>query len=613
METIDYKKIGFMCGLEVHQRLASSSKLFCACLAEADSEQDYGSKVERMQRAVAGEMGAVDYSSEFEEKKERKFTYYTYKSKSCLVDVDEEPPHELNREALVVSVAIAKSMGMRIVDEFQVMRKGVVDGSDPSAFQRTLMVALDGKINVGKEKISIPTMFLEEESSGIIKGTTTMVEYATDRLGIPLVEIDTDPYIPSPKAAKEVALYIGTLLRLTGMVQRGIGSIRQDVNMSIKGGARVEIKGMQELDLIDKFIDNEIARQQALILIAKELSANKAKVGHVKEVTMLFKNSKSKIIANKQSIYALALFGFDKILGREINPNRRLGSEISDYAKMAGVKGIIHSDEDMQKYQISTDEILSLKESLGINAEGSFILIAADSHEIAKRAIELAKWRAEHAILGVPRETRAVFDIVNATTSFLRPLPGGARMYPETDVRPVCLTDKEVAYAEEIAPNIEKEREHLKSVIKSDELSDRLLRSPRLRLFKIIEKNTNADREFIANTLLQKFVELRRMGVNVDEINDRQWIEIFKCYALRSVTKQAVEELIKIAASTGAVNIQDKVRELNLQRISGRALKELVLKAQKGTLKGTIIKEVMQKYRNVVDGEELSEIIKDLP
>ncbi len=610
-QTDHYKKLGFMCGLEVHQRLATKSKLFCSCATDLNLDARETGAIERMQRAVAGEMGAIDYSSEFEEKRERRFTYRTYDSKSCLVDIDEEPPHEMNHEALVVAIAIAKSMGMNVVDEFQIMRKGVVDGSDPSAFQRTVMVALNGHIDVDGQRINVPTMFLEEESSGIISSTSYDVTYGTDRLGIPLVEIDTDPHIPSPKAAKAVALYIGTLLRITGMVQRGIGSIRQDVNMSIKGGARVEIKGLQELELMDKFIDNEIARQQALLSIRDELEANKAKIGRTLEVTSIFKGTKSKILEGKASVYALSLFGFSGIIGREINPMRRLGTEISNYAKMAGVKGIIHSDEDMKKYQITGSEIGALRKSLGIREEDSFILVAADSHDIAKRAIELARWRAEHAMSGVPKETRMASDITNCTTTFLRPLPGGARMYPETDVRPIYMTKEELSKANEIIPDIEKERRYLKSLVKSDDMAERLMVSQRLRLFKLLEKSTNANKDFIVNILMQKFTELRRGGVAVESIADDEWVHIFDCYAKNIVTKQAIEELIKIAASgIKGKEIDAEIDARKLHKISGRALKDLVTQESKNGPEGSVMKVIMQKYRNVVDGDELAKLLK---
>ena len=233
--------------------------------------------------------------------------------------------------------------------------------------------------------------------------------YNTDRLGVPLIEIDTDPYIPNPKTAKDIALYIGTLLRLTGAVQRGIGSIRQDVNMSIRDGARVEIKGVQELSLIDKFLENEIKRQQNLIIIKDRLVKAKATVGKATNVTPIFRDTNVDVIKyhiKDGAVFAFALTGFRGLLGFEINPNRRLGTEISDYAKMAGVHGIIHSDEDLNKYRFSADEISALRKQLKISDNDSFMIVAGKPDDV-KRASELAIWRAEYCIEGSPKGNKS--------------------------------------------------------------------------------------------------------------------------------------------------------------------------------------------------------------
>ena len=429
MDNDYYKNIGFMCGLEIHQRLATEEKLFCSCHTEITDKGHEIAKVERRQRAVAGELGKVDKSAEIEEGKERLFTYKVFRENACLVDIDEEPPHLMNREALTVTLSLAQSMGMKVVDELQPMRKAVVDGSDPSAFQRTVLVALDGKIKVGGHTIAIPSISVEEESSGIAGGDGNNVVYDTSRLGVPLVEIGTDPTVPTPSAAKEVALYIGTLLRITGKVQRGIGSIRQDVNMSIRGGARVEIKGMQELALMDRYIENEIKRQQELIKISVELQKRKAKIGAPVELTKIFKASKANIVGGAECVIGVKLEGFGGIIGIEINPQRRLGTEISDYAKLGGVKGIIHSDEDLKKYNLPEEEINMVRSELDIGAKDGFIIIAGPKQN-AWKSMEHALWRADHAMKGVPRETRGAMPGELCTSKFLRPLPGGSEDVP---------------------------------------------------------------------------------------------------------------------------------------------------------------------------------------
>ncbi|MGC8649201.1 MAG: Glu-tRNA(Gln) amidotransferase subunit GatE, partial [Candidatus Micrarchaeia archaeon] len=505
-----YKKIGFKCGLEIHQRLATSEKLFCSCSALAQSDSIIG-KVARYQRAVAGELGNIDRSAEFEELRNRRFIYNVHDKSTCLVDIDEEPPHEMNIDALKIALEISQAFNMKVIEELQPMRKEVVDGSDPSAFQRTTLVALDGRLEVSTQSIGITSIFIEEESSAIISENENEIIYDPSRLGIPLIEIDTDPDIQTPAAAKEIALAIGNILRVSGKVQRGIGTIRQDVNVSIAGGSRVEMKGFQELDTMDLFIKNEILRQKKLLEIRDELKRRKAKVYKAKDLTALLKNTKVKIIENQLSkngiIIGFKLSGFKGLLGSEVNPNRRLGTEISDYVKMAKINGLIHSDEDLKNYGFSENEILSIKHELEMNDENdSFILIAGPRENVLKASI-LAIERAKQALIGVPLETRGVANTELYTTKFLRPLPSGSRMYPETDAKPVLITKEMLDEAKKNAPNIERMRERLYKELSNKNIANQLLTSQKLQLYLNIKDETKADSDLIANILMQKFVE----------------------------------------------------------------------------------------------------------
>jgi glutamyl-tRNA(Gln) amidotransferase subunit E len=610
-----YKSIGFMCGLEIHQRLATKTKLFCSCPANIEQEAKPMAIIERQQRAVAGELGNIDRSAEFEESKGRTFSYMVGRRSTCLVEIDEEPPHLINPEALELALSFAKAMDMRIVDELQPMRKEVVDGSDPSAFQRTVLIGVDGMIRPGGLEIQMPSIFLEEESCGIVSSAGKAMTYDTSRLGIPLIEIDTFPYIPSPEAAKEIALYIGMMLRISGKVQRGIGSIRQDVNVSIKGGARVEIKGMQDVDLIDRFVENEITRQQKLLEIKTKLVLGHAVVGEPKEITQLFKGTSVKVIIGatkgKGMVYGFGLKGFAGVIGTEVNPQRRLGTEMSDYAKMAGVNGIIHSDEDLAAYGFSEKEISDIRKTLAISEEDAFAIVAGN-RDNAEKAARLAADRAKYALVGVPLETRGVANTDLCTTKFLRPLPGGSRMYPETDVRPIPITDDMTERADKSAPDVGRERSELAKSIGSSGLVEQLIVSPRLPLYKAVAAATNADRNFVANILMQKFTELKRNGFGVDSLSESRVIEIFSLYEKGAITKQAVEELLK-ALSVKNEDPEKIIESKKLGRIGGDALRELVADA-KSTAKDPNNKDelrgaIMSKYRFNVDGAELNSIL----
>ena len=609
-----YQKIGFKCGLEIHQRLLTSEKLFCSCNANKEGDK-LPIKIERTQRAVVGELGEIDKATGFESMKGRRFIYNTYKDTSCLVEIDEEPPHEINKEALEIAYLIAATFNAILPDEIEVMRKEVVDGSDPSAFQRTMLIGYGGFLELNGRKIHIPSIFLEEESSGIESSDSEVVIYNVNRLGIPLIEIDTDPEIKDPDEAKEVAMRIGTLLRLTGKVQRGIGTIRQDVNVSIKDGARIEIKGFQELEVMDEIIDNEIERQQKLIEISKKLKERKAEVGEAIDVTDIFSNTNTKIIKNviekKGVVLAARLSGFKGLVGMEINPDRRLGSEISDYAKISGVRGIIHSDEDLKSYGISEEEISNLYNRLGIKENDAFILIAGEK-EMAEKAISLARYRAEYAIKGVPPETRGI-DSKKNITRFLRPLPGGARMYPETDEKPILVDHKHYEEIKKSVPSIEGIESRLMNEIGNKQIVEELIRSPKLQDYFYIAGKIRSDYQLIAITLLQKMKELKRLGKEVEKVSNDTLVCIFERYKDRIITKQAFEPIIS-AIPRSCADVDKIIEEQNLTRISGNKLVELVRgEIEKGTKqKSLIISNIMSKYRLNIDGEELNDVVDAL-
>ena len=613
MDAEYYKKIGFKCGLEIHQRLSTKEKLFCSC--DAGMPKDYIiDSVDRMQRAVAGETGSIDRATAFESMKRRKFVYSIFDKSTCLVDIDEEPPHSLNPEALDIALEIAVALHAKLPDEIEPMRKEVVDGSDPSAFQRTMLIGYDGFIEVGKRQIAISSIFLEEESSGIEESSGSQVIYNTDRLGIPLIEIDTPPDIATPEEAKAVAMQIGLLLRLSGRVQRGIGSIRQDVNISISDGARVEIKGFQELETMDKVIEAEILRQTKLIEIRKELLKRKAAVERPKDVTKMFSNTKvgilSKAIDNGGSVYAARLRGFAGLLGIEISPHRRLGSEISDYAKMAGVGGIIHSDEDLEGYGFSAGEKTALKEVLGTNDGDAFIIVAGSKTE-CRSATELAVHRAELALEGVPLETRAV-DQKNVSTKFLRPLPGGSRMYPETDALPVEVAERMQTEAEKAAGavDIKKAMDKLEKEI-GKQLAEQMIWSPRLQSYYYIIGNSKAPKALVASVLLGRMTEIRRLGFDVDQIGNDTLLRIFEDYAEGKITKAAIDEVLK-ALPKEPNDVDRIIKDKGLEKIGGKKLEEIVKKfASKGRDKKFLVGEIMAKYRLNIDGEELNKILKN--
>lgn len=377
---LDYRALGLLCGIEIHQQLDTACKLFCGCPTKHREVEESNFEFFRYLRPSRSELGEIDRAALEEVLVSRKFHYKSY-STTCLVEADEEPPREINSDALEISLIIARLLNIQVVDEVQTMRKMVIDGSNTSGFQRTAYIGSEGKIETTHGSVGISVLCLEEEAARIIEDRGDSVVYSLDRLGIPLVEIGTDPDIVSPAHAREVASYLGMILRSTGRVKRGLGTIRQDVNVSIKGGARVEVKGVQALNLVDKVVEFEALRQVRLLEIKAELSQRRAAVDDtLQDVTALFADTDSKVIAKSIQmggvVLACRLAGFAGLVGREIQPGRRLGSEMSDRAKRAGVGGIFHTDE-LPAYGISSAEVDAVHGLLGALEEDAVVMVTS--------------------------------------------------------------------------------------------------------------------------------------------------------------------------------------------------------------------------------------------
>ena len=436
---MDYDKLGLKMGLEVHQQLNTEKKLFCPCKCElTDKKPDY--TLLRFLRPTQSELGKIDRAAFEESRRKLKFMYESYDHETCLVEADDEPPHPLNMEALEIALIIASLLNMNIVDEFHTMRKQVIDGSNTGGFQRTGLVATDGRLETDYGTVMIENLCLEEDAARRIGQKKGKVVFRLDRLGIPLLEVTTDPSMKHPEQVKEVAYQLGQVLRST-KVKRGLGTIRQDLNISISEGSRVEIKGVQDLDLMPKMVENEVKRQVNLIEIKKELQKRDAEVtDDIYNLNDIFKKTDSKIISNaiskKGNVLAIKLKGFKGLIGKEVQPERRFGTELAAYAKKMGVSGIFHTDE-LPAYGITDDEVDEVSRFLKLSKDDAFIIVA-DNEEKARNAITEVQRRAKTAIIEVPEETRKALD--NANSEYLRPLPTASRMYVETDIRTTVIS-----------------------------------------------------------------------------------------------------------------------------------------------------------------------------
>src|SRR2546425_48189 len=458
---MDYRALGLKVGLEIHQQLATH-KLFCEDVSALVDTAD-GQRFRRRLRPTQSELGEVDAAA-LEEAKRRLTFVYEATPNSCLVEADEEPPHPPNPAALDIALEIARLLNARPVSEVDFMRKIVIDGSNPSGFQRSALVALDGWLETNGKRIGVPTILLEEDAARKLGEAGDEVVYRLDRLGIPLVELATTPNIETPDEARDVALMFGSLLRATRKVKRGIGTIREDLNVSIEGGARIEIKGVQELRMIATFVEREVERQVMLLAAAAELKKRNIRSvpTDVRDVTAVFHKTDSKVVrtALKKGgvVLGWALPGFAGLL------KGKLGPELAAHARIAGVAGIFHSDE-LPGYGITQSELDSVRNELALGASDACVVVAEEETK-ARRAIDEMGPRTTAALHGVPPETREPRP--DGTTAYARPLPGKARMYPETDVPPIRVT----------AERLRRIREHLPE--KPDDRIARLAREYRI-------------------------------------------------------------------------------------------------------------------------------------
>ncbi len=602
---VDYSQLGLKAGLEIHQQLDTATKLFCSCPAEIrDDVPDL--VIKRRLRASAGESGVVDVAAAYEQVRGKSFIYHGYNDSVCDVELDEEPIHGLNKEALEICLQAALMLKAKPVDRVIVMRKTVVDGSNTSGFQRTALVARNGGIELLSGKVGIGTVCVEEESAKIVERSSEHDVYNLSRLGIPLVEIATEPDIKRPEQLREVAEYLGMVLRSTGKAKRGLGTIRQDINVSIREGARVEIKGAQELRMLSKLVEYEALRQENLVEISKELGKRKASVSEkIIDVTDALKLSDSKLInsaiASGGAIRGVKLSHFKGLVGKEIQPDRRLGTEFSDYAKAFGkASGIIHSDE-LPKYGITEKEIQKISGKFGCSERDAFVLVAAEEAK-ADASLKAVIARAKQAIKGVPKEVRKANP--DGTTTFLRPMPGSARMYPETDARSAAVTTEGIALPQLIT---EKAGSYEALGI-SKELAHTLIREGAEQFFEeMAEEFGNVNNPFIAEVIVSYAKEMEKRELDHTRITDEHLKAVFSALNSGSMAKESVMDALAGVAAGSSLDLEKykTMSDLELEK----ELKKIASE-NKGLQLSALIGRAMGKLRGKAPGQKIVEMLK---
>ncbi len=614
----NWDELGLMMGLEIHQQLNTKHKLFCPCSTDL-TDDEHDEEFIRNLRPTQSELGQIDRAALQESLRDMTFKYEAYNNHTCLVENDDEPPHALNREALDICITIASLLNMKMVDEFHTMRKQVIDGSNTGGFQRTGLAATDGYLDTPYGRVAIESLGLEEDAARRIDSDGEYTQFRLDRLGIPLAEITTDPSMHHPEQIKEVAYMIGQVLRSTN-VKRGLGTIRQDVNISITRGARVEIKGVQDLDLMPVIVENEVTRQLALADIKDELVKRNAKVEDtIYDLDEVFKDTSSKILSSAECIKGIILRGFDGLIGKEVQPGRRFGTELSSYAKKMGVSGLFHTDE-LPAYGITQEEVDALKSYLKTGPEDAIIIVAHDE-DVAVNALNETIRRAEMAFDGVVEETRKALD--DGNTEYMRPLPTANRMYLETDIPLFQITDDMVEPIKNNLPELpdEKEARIIKEYKLSEDLSSQLVRRLLADRFEELMAKLKVDSTTVASVLVSDLRDLRREGVDVSIFTNEKLTETFKLLEDNKISKDALKDLMlavskkpeepveKIAEEENLTLLsEDEVRAIIHDIVSGQ--ENMVKERQMGAM-GPLMGMSMKQLKGKADGSLVNKIVRE--
>ena len=638
--SLNLDKLNVKVGFEIHQQLNTSTKLFCACNSKG-SDDEYDFDFIRVLRPTKSELGDFDRAAIFEHSKMSSIKYFSKIGYSCLVEADEEPPHDVNKVALETALLFSLALKSNIVDEIHIMRKLVIDGSNVSGFQRTMLVSTGGYLEVENfQKVGVQGICLEEDAAKLISTTNPKFkEYGLDRLGIPLVEIALEPISGTPEEIVNVALTLGRLLRSSKRVTRGIGSIRQDVNISVNGGQVVEVKGVQQLSQLVKVLDYEIKRQFGMTKIAEEFSNRNIEDSFIGDkiidITSLFMNSSSNVIkkilkTSDPVIKCIRLRKLRGLVGYEPVKDIRIGKELGEFVRFFGLGGLFHSDE-LPNYGITAYEIEKIEKSLDITIgnDDAFIIIGGNRNKIDNLIDPLIK-RIIQFKLGVIAETRSV--TLDGTTIFSRPRPGSSRMYPETDIMPIPiepelfdrLKDKIPLPWNELITRIMKKYELNKK------LSEQIFDSDYYDLFEtIVRTNTSSSPPsspttltptFVASKLTEDIVSLARNNLDKSLLTDEMILEIFDRLEKQLIAKESVILIFEKLMKGESVSVQEAINSLNLIKMDDTELHSLldklfndninIIKEKGSNSMGVLMGKSMAILRGKVDGSKINDYLK---
>ncbi|MDG6934334.1 MAG: Glu-tRNA(Gln) amidotransferase subunit GatE [Nitrososphaerota archaeon] len=626
---LDPEKIGLKVGIELHRQLQAERKLFCHC--PIGKEEGSVSFVRRL-RPSQSELGEVDPAALFEAQKEDWIKYQAGQNFSCIVEADEEPPHDPDPFSIETALMIALQLDSKVVDEIHVMRKMVIDGSNTSGFQRTMVVGLGGTLrwkNGPQKEVGVQTVTLEEDAARNIGEKPGERIFSLDRLGVPLIEISLSPVTASPAQVQDLAMSLGRLLKATGRVERGLGAIRQDVNISVMNGQVIEVKGVQQLELISKVVEFEARRQLWLHELAsrvRERGINETDLTQSpRELTHLFNGTGSRVIAaglkNGGVALGVKLPRMKGLISLEPSEGLRLGRELAGIARFYGLGGLLHSDE-LPGLGVTEGEVSSVKKALSCGDDDAFLLLVGESTRL-RECIAALLSRLRQSLRGPPAETRAATP--EGETRYLRPRPGSARMYPETDILPIEITEDVLHRVRKKIPKPwEEQVEACSSTYKiSLEQAERILDSDYFELFEKVCSSTKLSPSVVVSILTDTLTAVRREeGMDVERITEELLFDLFKQLSEGKLAKEAVQPVLESISKGDADDVPTALARLGVQKITVEELRSIIgdsikenmqLVEKKGEAAfSPIMGTVMARVRGRIDGSIVSSEVKSI-
>jgi len=574
----DYQAIGMKSGLEIHQQLDTKKKLFCRCPILPYSDR-VDAQILRHMRPTLSELGEYDGTALMEFKTKKNIVYQINKETVCTYEMDDTPPFELNEQALDIALEITMLLGCKLVSEIHIARKQYLDGSIPTGFQRTTILGVDGSIPYGDRRIGIIQLGLEEDACREITDIGHDRVYRTDRLGIPLIETVTYPEMYTPQEVADVAQVIRHLTRSTGKVRTGMGRTRQDVNVSVTGGRRIEIKGVPRIPMIPLLVHNEAFRQLALLDIMKTLNDRGVTEETFKyesiEVTDVLKGTKyypvAKALKDGHEVHAVVLRGFAGILPTKTQPETKFSKEISDRVRVVAcldrLPNIAHSDSEGETF--SSAEWTKIKKHSKMIGD-DVVVVVWGSKADSKMAISEIALRAKEAAVGIPDETRQA--LADGTNGFERILPGPNRMYPDTDLPPIAITEERIERIQSNLAELPWDRQARYQKLGLDEETARKMSiSKRRYAFDEAVSETDFAPLTVAGLLLSGMRRLRRRD-GVEECRDEAFVGTLTAAAKKKLPDMSLEVLL--AKTCGPDGIEPEKAAEDFELLDNKKLQE---------------------------------------